>query len=111
MSSELVRPAGSTPGPWRWWTSNSWRRLSSDHPDHPRDGGVLCPTVSRSDGHPDCIVTEADMAMIAAVPDLYAALARLMPFMDESNMKGETEWERAVIAARAALAKAENHDA
>jgi hypothetical protein len=63
-----------TPGPWEWWTSNSWRRLSSEHRDHPREGAVLCPHVSRSDGHPDVSISEADMALIAAAPDLYAAL-------------------------------------
>ena len=67
-----------TPGPWRWWTSNSWRRLSSDHRNHPQDGGVLCPTVSRSDGHPDLIVSDADMALIAAAPDLYEACHLLL---------------------------------
>ena len=66
-----------TPGPWEWWTSNSWRRLSSRAPGHQRDGGVLCPNVAR-DGHPDLIVQEADMALIAAAPALYDGLTELL---------------------------------
>lgn len=62
-----------TPGKWVWWTSNSWRRLrSEDGRMTTRD--VLTPCVSRSDGHPDLIVSEEDMALIAAAPDLYEAL-------------------------------------
>lgn len=71
-----------TPGPWRWWTSNSWRRLTSEATDRQRrDGGVLCPTTSRSDGHPDCIIKQEDMDLIAAAPELYGALEafRLKP--------------------------------
>lgn len=57
-----------TPGPWKWWTSNSWRRLKRDDRDAEN---VLEPTVCRSDNHPDLIVNEANMALIAAAPDLY----------------------------------------
>lgn len=73
-----------TPGPWRWWTSNSWRRLSSDHPEHRREGCVLCPIVQRSDGHPDIIVTDGDMALIAAAPELYEALADAKITLEEA---------------------------
>lgn len=68
-----------TPGPWEWWTSNSWRRLSSTARGHDQQGGVICPTIAR-DGHPDLIVKEADMVLIAAAPSLWAAddvLARI----------------------------------
>lgn len=63
-----------TPGPWKWWTSNSWRRLTAHdvHGRHERDGGVLCPIVA-SDGHPDVVVSEDDMNLIAAAPDLLEA--------------------------------------
>lgn len=63
--------SGYTKGPWKWWTSNSFRRLSG--PDG-KDGGVLCPTVSRNDGHPDLIVSKADMALIESAPDLLEVL-------------------------------------
>lgn len=70
-----------TPGPWSWWTSNSWRRLSAVG-----DGDVLCPMVSVSDGHPDLLVSEANARLIAAAPELLEALVRVvdsMPFGDE----------------------------
>lgn len=66
-----------TAGRWHWWTSNSWRRLRSDI-----GGGdscdVIMPYVSRSDGHPDLTVSAADMALIAAAPDLAEALQKLV---------------------------------
>jgi hypothetical protein len=48
-----------TPGPWTWWTSNSWRRLKWDF--RGKTINVLEPTVCR-DGQPDCIVSQGDMA-------------------------------------------------
>lgn len=59
-----------TPPPWKWWTSNSFKRLSSAD----KDGGVICPTVQRSDGHPDLIVSKEDMALIEVAPDLLEVL-------------------------------------
>lgn len=61
-----------TPGPWEWWTSNSWRRLRSN-PSNGRDVGVCVPFVAR-DGHPDLEVSAADMALIAAAPGMLDAL-------------------------------------
>jgi len=59
-----------TPGPWKWWTSCSWRRLlNEDGTAH-----ILQPTNSRSDGHPDIIVTDADMRLIEAAPILLEVL-------------------------------------
>jgi len=56
-----------TPPPWTWWTSNSWKRLKRDV------GGitdnVLEPVVAR-DGHPDLVISPADMALIQMAPDL-----------------------------------------
>lgn len=72
--------AQATPGPWKWWTSNSWRRLSSER----QEGGVICPFVAR-DGHPDLTVSDADARLIAMAPDLartvleqQAEIARLL---------------------------------
>lgn len=62
--------SGHTPGPWEWWTSNSWKRLRSN-PSNGRDAGVAAPFVSR-DGHADLEVSAADMTLIAAAPDLLA---------------------------------------
>lgn len=64
--------AAATPGPWRWWTSNSFRRLSTDADG--KDGGVAYATVHPIDRHPDIVIREPDMALIAAAPRLLAAL-------------------------------------
>jgi hypothetical protein len=61
---ELERLAhAATPGPWEWWTSNSWRRLTAEGG---REGGVLCPFVNRYDHHPDLSISAEDMAHIAS---------------------------------------------
>jgi len=63
---------GHTPGPWKWWDSCSFRRLS-----HEGDGDVLAPVVQQSDGHPDVHFrnggyTGPDARLIAAAPALLA---------------------------------------
>lgn len=64
---------GVTPGPWKWWTSNSWRRLKRD--DRGITQSVLEPFVNRSDRHPDLDGSEEDMAHIARCdPDRIRAL-------------------------------------
>ncbi|EOI3502489.1 hypothetical protein ACMSZU_001080 [Cronobacter dublinensis] len=60
-----------TPGPWEWWTSNSFLRLSSQATG--KDGGVI-DSYAMSDGHTSLSVSYADMALIAAAPDLLEAL-------------------------------------
>jgi hypothetical protein len=67
-----------TPGPWEWWTSCSWKRLTSKDSkgEWLRQGNVLCPSIA-SDGHPVLDVSEADMALIAAAPDMLEALKAL----------------------------------
>ena len=60
----------ATPGPWEWWTSCSWRRLSQVGG---KEGGVMYPYVA-SDGHPDICISEADMALIAALVNSAEAL-------------------------------------
>lgn len=63
-----------TPGPWEWWTSNSFLRLSSKATG--KDGGVI-DSYRMSDGHTSLSVKYEDMALIAAAPDLLDALVRL----------------------------------
>ena len=69
----------ATKGPWRWWTSNSWRRLSSDPSG--KDGDVLSPFVNQADKHPDCAVSEENQEFIAvartAMPALLDEVDRL----------------------------------
>ena len=61
----------ATPGPWRWWTSNSYRRLSSDATG--KDGDVLHGDTHR-DGITDVVGREEDrdliVAAVNALPDL-----------------------------------------
>jgi hypothetical protein len=60
----LARLREATPLPWRWWTSNSFRRLTGEANSRDRrDGSVLSPLVA-GDGHPDCAISAADMALI-----------------------------------------------
>lgn len=77
-----------TRGPWKWWTSNSWRRLK--HDSRGLTMSVLEPFVAR-DGHPDCDVKPGDMALIAAAPDMAS-------FIRSRAMAGDPEakrlWER-----------------
>lgn len=93
-----------TSGRWHWWTSNSWRRLGSDL-GHGKTAWVLMPQVAR-DGCPDIAVTEPDMALIAAAPDLLTALWVAVGALENPEMS-----KTYVIAmARAALSKAEGFE-
>ena len=60
-ATAVISPA--TPGPWQWWTSCSYRRLSSVPSG--ADGDVLHGVVQRHDNHPDVHCSEADRAFIA----------------------------------------------
>lgn len=94
--------AKHTPGPWEWWTSCSFRRLSSRATGY--DGDVMHAVVQRSDGHPDIHfpnggVTGPDARLIAAAPELLEALVDVMfrhvPFDNKSEYATKA---RAVIA-------------
>lgn len=64
-----------TPLPWRWWTSNSMRRLSSDPSG--KDGDVAHAYIAR-DGVPDIAVRASDAEYIEqacnALPELLSRL-------------------------------------
>lgn len=99
-----------TPGPWEWWTSNSWRRLRSN-PGNGRDAGVVTPFVAR-DGHADLEISAADMALIAAAPELLALAKQYASECGECDGDGyHDDGERAPCPAcadvRAVMAKAE----
>lgn len=93
-----------TPGPWFWQSSNSWRRLGN----HDGDGNVMYPT-KQSDGWPDVSFPNGgfdgpDARLIAAAPDLLAALQRA-----ERCIRGYTESSKRecdLDGIRAAIAKA-----
>lgn len=88
-----------TPGPWKWWTSNSWRRLKRD--DRGITQNVLEPYVCR-DGCPDLSVSDADMALIAAAPELFEALEAVLDCAQSLN----PEMTAAYAKARSALSRA-----
>lgn len=104
---------GLPAGPWRWWTSNSWRRLTAHNlpgGQYKQEGDVLCPIVAK-DGHPDLAVSEEVMAAIAAVPEMMDALKNLLGVFDNAafrlKLAGDTFAQEAIATALAALAKAE----
>ncbi|EQA1703501.1 hypothetical protein ACXYXE_004104 [Cronobacter dublinensis] len=92
-----------TPGPWEWWTSNSFLRLSSQATG--KDGGVI-DSYAMSDGHTSLSVSMADMALIAAAPDLLEALQLSVKAMQEGRLVSYPEWYGTINKARAAIAKA-----
>lgn len=91
-----------TPGPWEWWTSNSFLRLSSRGG---KDGGVI-DSFKMSDGHTSLSVNREDMALIAAAPDLLEALQLLLKQAQSRATTTYPEWHGAVNKARAAISKA-----
>lgn len=93
-----------TPGPWEWWTSNSFLRLSSKATG--KDGGVIDSTVMR-DGHPTLIVKKEDMALIEAAPKLLEALQGFYSWYD--RIYGDDldyHEEHPIAVAKSAIAQA-----
>lgn len=84
-----TRAEAATPGPWKWWTSNSWNRLKRDDGDVTQN--VAEPFVSRSDSHPDISISEEDMAFISHartdIPALLSALEAEKKRADEAEQK------------------------
>jgi len=72
-----ARAAAATRGPWKWWTSNSHRRLTAGDG---QDGGVAYGTEHR-DGCGDIVISESDMAFTESaredVPDMLAEIESL----------------------------------
>jgi hypothetical protein len=64
-----------TPGPWEWWTSNSWKRLR--HTERGVSTNVLMPC-RLPDGGATIDVTDPDMDLIMAAPALQDALENLV---------------------------------
>lgn len=73
----LARAA--TPGPWKWWTSNSRKRLSGADG---RDGGII-DAIALRDGA-DVIVSRENAAYLAAVsPGVVLALIARIRSLEE----------------------------
>lgn len=92
-----------TPGPWKWWTSNSFLRLSSQATG--KDDGVIDSYVMK-DGHSSLIVSKENMNLIAAAPDLLEALQLAEKAMAEGRNVTYPEWYGVINKARAAISKA-----
>ena len=94
-----------TPGPWQWWTSNSFLRLSSK--DTGKDGDVI-DSFSMSDGATSLSVNVADMHLIAAAPDLLKELQKLREYV--INVCGvddeDCDSEHPLMSSQAAISKA-----
>lgn len=99
----VVTTVGFTPSPWVWHTSCSWKRLMRDF--RGKSTPVLMPYVAPSDNHPDIDVSPADMALIAASPDLYEALKSWLAWHDDYAFPTGTPTQ-IINKARAALRKA-----
>lgn len=98
-----------TKGPWRWWTSNSTMRLSSDATR--KDGDVLHAAIG-ADGLPHIVVSQDDMPLIAFAPELLSAakdMSRILEAVRLSAGLHGTQWER-VLKARKVIAKAEGKE-
>ena len=97
--------AAATPGPWEWWTSNSFRRLSSNATR--KDGDVMY-GVAQRDGHGDVVLPNGgwdgpDAKLIAAAPDLAAEVLRL-----REQVAAQAEREARLVAALRAAFQAVN---
>lgn len=91
-----------TPGPWKWWTSNSFLRLSSEATG--KDGDVI-DSYKMSDGHTSLSVTYEDMNLIASAPELFDALQGLV-HADCHSVRNSTVHIRALEKALSAMNKA-----
>jgi hypothetical protein len=85
-----------TPGPWRWRTSDGLKRL--EHDDH-ADVTIVLEPHAYKDGGADCDVSKADMALIAAAPDLLRLAKAINLYFADFDCPLRSE-------ARAAIAKA-----
>lgn len=93
--------AKHTPGPWKWWTSNSVRRLTGHGlpgGQFKQDGDVLHAFRSRSDGVADLSVSGEDAGLIAAAPEMYAALEQIVQILNERKMHTDQLHRIATIA-------------
>lgn len=98
-----------TPGPWSWWTSCSFRRLSATW-----DGDVLHAVIQRSDGHPDIHFPNGgpegpDARLIAAAPELLEALEEILNYSGGADSALDDDY--VMDRARAAIAKATGEQA
>lgn len=94
-----------TPGPWQWWTSNSFLRLSSKATG--KDGDVI-DSFKMSDGATSLSVKVDDMHLIAAAPDLLNELQRLRDYVINicGVDDGDCDSEHPLMSSKAAIRNA-----
>lgn len=92
-----------TKGPWSYWspeTDNGKWQIDCD-------GGPMLPRRKIATVHTREMGSEANARLIAAAPDLYEALSKLLARHDRPHGFDDAEWYRDVVEpARAAIAKA-----
>ena len=94
MSAEKV---AATPGPWTMRSGSIWG--TSKDPD----GEYICEPWGRTHAE-----TEANGRLIAAAPELLAALQQLLDEQEDAPLeRRRTEWAEACARARRAIAQAE----
>ncbi len=109
-----------TKGPWKWWTSNSWRRLVGGPPGEEKM--VAEPTTHPEDGHLNIAISLDDMAFMERAvnchEELLIGLKRLayhakrmdafIPPQDNSyDAEAVARFLASIELAEAAIAKAE----
>lgn len=94
-----------TPGPWQWWTSNSFLRLSSQATG--KDGDVI-DSFKMSDGATSLSVKVDDMHLIAAAPNLLNELQRLRDYVINicGVDDGDCDSEHPLMSSKTAISKA-----
>ena len=92
----------STPGPWGWWSSCSFYRLT-----HETDGDVLRAYIA-DDGMACIECKEEDRALIAAAPDLLEALGNCLALAELKYGNTDASANVAFKLAYAAIAKAKS---
>ncbi|WP_051937003.1 hypothetical protein [Erwinia sp. 9145] len=75
-----------TPGPWKWFTSNSHIRLSSILSG--KDGDVLYAYKDKT-GFPHVSCNKEDMALIAAAPELLEACLRIQAQFRQAGVESK----------------------
>ena len=89
-----------TPGPWRWWlckdgsydSNNDYVQVAG-RPEHVAQIRIAS-------------VSEADLCLIAAAPDLLEALRTIVKSLSDQDDEGMIEHAEPMIRARAAIQKA-----
>lgn len=106
-SENAAEKRGHTQGRWRWCERDRAPRLYAEHPNGSADE-VLVPYIG-ANGRPVIKITEADMALIEAAPELLNLAIRIAEFSDYTH---DDVNEVAILhelqdAAQALVAKAE----